>query len=287
MRHWIKLYTEIVHDPKMGRLSNRQFRTCINLFCLAGIIDDDGKLPCAADLSWQLRVAVDDLIDDLQALASVGILEQIGDSWHVRKWEERQTKPPSDTPAEILKRVNKHRANKRNEGVTPLQSERNEDVTTLEKNRIEKNRLDQEEKREEENTFSPFFDSVASGKRYAQKMQTLEGQVPVTSRQPLVERLLDLYGLRPLVNAGDDSSLYAMHEQAVKLYRMGYTSVESIDTLEGLWREKDWRGKKGDRPRNGQFIEFASQNTGSAKPTRKREHKTVSLPSGDTMEVTA
>lgn len=39
MKSWIKLYTEILNDPKMGRLTDRQYRTCINLF-----LDADGEL---------------------------------------------------------------------------------------------------------------------------------------------------------------------------------------------------------------------------------------------------
>jgi hypothetical protein len=34
MKTWIKLYTEILQDPKMGRLTDRQYRTCVNLFLL-------------------------------------------------------------------------------------------------------------------------------------------------------------------------------------------------------------------------------------------------------------
>lgn len=289
MRHWIKLYTEIVNDPKMGRLSNREFRTCINLFCLAGIIDEDGSLPDPEDIAWQLRICLDDLKADLGALAAVGILEQTPDGWRVRKWDDRQAKAPSDQPAEVLKRVTKHRNSKRNETVTPLQSEGNEKVTQLEKNRSDQNREETEEIRKEEIPPSPPFESASAGRALAGKLTTLNGQVPAISRVPLVEKLLDIYGLRALVDAGDDAALYALHEQAVKLYRMGYHSPESIDALAGLWKEKDWRGQKGDRPRNGQFIEFASQNAPNAKTVRKTPKQiTVIDPiTGEHYEVTA
>jgi hypothetical protein len=127
MRYWIKLYTEILSDPKMGRLSDRQFRTCINLFALAGEIDKDGELPSVSDMAWHLRRSEDDLTADLEALVKVGIVDRDGDTWLVRKWQERQAKAPSAAREKVLERVHDYRERKRNEqGAT-----RNESVTTL------------------------------------------------------------------------------------------------------------------------------------------------------------
>lgn len=50
-KYWIKLYHEILHDPKMGRLPDNLWRRCIELFLLAGELgaevdeDDKGHLP--------------------------------------------------------------------------------------------------------------------------------------------------------------------------------------------------------------------------------------------------
>jgi len=121
MRYWIKLYTEITRDPKMGRLTDRQFRTCINLFALAGEIDDGGKLPPLPDMTWLLRLTDEQLSEDLAALSRVGILEERDGVWHVRKWAERQAKAPSDQPERVRARVAQHRQRQRNEDVTPLQ----------------------------------------------------------------------------------------------------------------------------------------------------------------------
>jgi hypothetical protein len=129
MRYWIKLYTEIVHDPKMGRLTDRQFRTCINLFALAGELDQDGALPGLADMAWELHIPYDDLVTDLQALAAVNILTCDTDTWHICKWQKRQAQAPSAAPDKVLQRVHEHRERKRNEGVTSLRQEAKRDVT--------------------------------------------------------------------------------------------------------------------------------------------------------------
>jgi hypothetical protein len=146
MRYWIKLYTEIVRDPKMGRLTDRQFRTCINLFALAGTVDEDGKLPPLEDMAWHLRTDDESLTADLEALARVNIVELRDDAWYVRKWADRQAKPPSDQPDQVAQRVRNHRARKRNESVTPLQP----GVTTPETET--ETDVDTEKKREETET---------------------------------------------------------------------------------------------------------------------------------------
>lgn len=127
MRYWIKLYTEIVHDPKMGRLTDRQFRTCINLFAMAGALDREGALPALDDMAWQLHMGTDALLDDLRALASVNIVTDEDGVWTICKWAERQAKAPSAAPDKVLQRVHEHRDRQRNEA----QNQRNESVTTL------------------------------------------------------------------------------------------------------------------------------------------------------------
>ena len=129
MRYWIKLYTEIVHDPKMGRLTDRQFRTCINLFAMAGNLDQEGALPPRDDIAWQLRMIHDELDADLQELEHVGIIELRENGWYVRKWQERQSRAPSDAPERVLQRVHDYRQRQRNEVVTSLHS----DVTSLQR----------------------------------------------------------------------------------------------------------------------------------------------------------
>lgn len=129
MRYWIKLYTEILKDPKMGRLTDRQFRTCINLFALAGEFDQEGDLPSVADMSWTLRMDEAALLDDLHELAKVGIVRCTDDTWLVCKWQERQAKAPSAAPDKVLQRVHEHRQRQRNETVTTLHSEVKRDVT--------------------------------------------------------------------------------------------------------------------------------------------------------------
>jgi len=98
MKTWVKLYTEIVGDPKMEQLTSDQFRLCINLLVVAGRIDQDGRLPPMDDVRWMLRLRPEHLARDLKVLAQVGIVTQTEGGWLVTDFAERQARRPSDEP---------------------------------------------------------------------------------------------------------------------------------------------------------------------------------------------
>lgn len=127
MRYWVKLWTEMLDDPKMGRLTDRQHRLCTNLFCLAGIVDNEGRLLSTADIGYKVRRSdLADLEADLQALAAVNILEcGEGGIWQLVHFGNRNERPPSAQPEAVKERVARYRETKR---------ECNDDVTTLPKN---------------------------------------------------------------------------------------------------------------------------------------------------------
>lgn len=104
--YWIKLYHEILHDRKMATLSDHLYRRVIELFLLAGETDQDGALPDVADMAWILRADEPALLDDLRALAKVGITTDTDNGWLVTNFVERQA--PSDPEA----RVRRHRERK-------------------------------------------------------------------------------------------------------------------------------------------------------------------------------
>ena len=89
-RTWIKLYVEIVDDPKMGRLSDGHWRIAIELFVLAGENGQDGILPPVEDMAWKLRRSVDELTTALNALSHVGIVDETPQGWNVTHFKDRQ-----------------------------------------------------------------------------------------------------------------------------------------------------------------------------------------------------
>lgn len=103
--YWIKLYHEILSDPKMGRLPDRLWRRTIELFLLAGENGQDGDLPSVVDMAWRLRISEDALQGDLNELSADGIaiVKQEEDEWFVTKFAKRQAAMPGNERMQRLR----------------------------------------------------------------------------------------------------------------------------------------------------------------------------------------
>lgn len=89
-KYYIKLYHEILDDPKMMKLTDRLFSLSIKFFLLAGDYEKDGYLPSVEDMAWRLRENIEDLETDLSDLATAGIIQVKDDNWYVTKFSARQ-----------------------------------------------------------------------------------------------------------------------------------------------------------------------------------------------------
>ena len=107
--YWIKLYIEILDDPKMATLPDRLWRRIIELFLMAGRCDfRTGILPETKYLAWILRIPTDELELDLRQIESIGIIKRDGTGWIVCKFASRQAKI-SDADRQRYKRERDHK----------------------------------------------------------------------------------------------------------------------------------------------------------------------------------
>ena len=90
-KYWIKLYHEILDDPKMGKMPDRLWRRTIEMFLLAGDYDHDGELPPIEDVAWRLRIDNETLQQDIETLQSIGIISANGSIHLVTNFSERQS----------------------------------------------------------------------------------------------------------------------------------------------------------------------------------------------------
>ena len=122
-KYWIKLYMEILDDPKMGRLPDHLWRCAVELFLLAGRHGNDGALPPVDEMAWTLRLSDEQLLEDLRGLAEVGVvMEAEPGRWVVTNFSKRQAAVP------VEERVRNYRV--RNSGVTrEVTQDDTEDVT--------------------------------------------------------------------------------------------------------------------------------------------------------------
>jgi DnaD/phage-associated family protein len=125
--YWIKLYHEILDDYKMHKLPDNVWRRAIEMFLLAGDMDQEGALPELEEIAFRLRVDPDQLAGEVEQLKAAGLLIEEDGQLYVKNFSKRQS---AVTPAERMKQ---HRQRKRNEdvqgGVTECDEEEPESVT--------------------------------------------------------------------------------------------------------------------------------------------------------------
>lgn len=100
-KYWIKLYHEILHDPKMCRMPAQLWKRTVEMFLMAGEKDKGGYLPSVDDMAWTLRTEPEQLETELIELQRLGILTMIDTKWFVVKFAERQK---AMTKAEYMRR---------------------------------------------------------------------------------------------------------------------------------------------------------------------------------------
>ena len=126
--YWMKLWFEILGDPKMGRLPDRLWRRVIELFLIAGQHGEGGNLPALVDMAWQLKLSEKALQNDLEKIQETGIVRQSDDgSWMVTNFQKRNE---SVTGTQRVKDFrDRTRYESRNADVTTRYKNSNADVT--------------------------------------------------------------------------------------------------------------------------------------------------------------
>jgi hypothetical protein len=129
MKTWVKLYTEINRDPKIGKLTWAQRGIWTALLALAGELDDQdegqptGMIGTVDDIAWCIRCEHDELaaalriFDHKRMVHRTGITPHTPDGsvegvWYITHFQKRQERPASEQPAAVAERVKRHRANK-------------------------------------------------------------------------------------------------------------------------------------------------------------------------------
>ncbi len=80
--YWMKLYIEVLDDPKMGKLSDTLWRRFFELCLIAKEFDRDGRLPPLPDVAWRLRVDEENLRQEMITLEEIGLMMLSG-KWRV------------------------------------------------------------------------------------------------------------------------------------------------------------------------------------------------------------
>lgn len=114
--YWIKLYNEILYDPKMCRLDDHLWRRTIELFLLAGETLEDGVLPSLEDCAFKLRCEPEQLETDMVELQRIGIISVISGRYLVTHFSERQA---ANSPAERMRMMRERQKKQQYYGYEP------------------------------------------------------------------------------------------------------------------------------------------------------------------------
>lgn len=145
--YWIKLYHEILDDPKMATMDNDLWRFVIELFLAAGKINKGGYLPKPKQISWILRRDTEEVEGYLELAIEAGIIESVEGGYTVINFEKRQA---ASTDKE-RKEQQRERDRKKQYYGTDQSQECHEVVTNRE---TDQNRTDTDQNRTEKP--SPF-----------------------------------------------------------------------------------------------------------------------------------
>jgi len=145
---WIKLYTEILDEPKLGRLSDALKWRFVQLCLLAGECDAEGYLVSGTeampedDIAWRLRLDVNELQKSLAELEGVGLVEldRDGDIWFVKNFSKRQGRSQSEKRKAWRERKQRQRDN---------ETDVTEESRVTPGPRVEQSRTEGEQSREE------------------------------------------------------------------------------------------------------------------------------------------
>ena len=126
--YWMKLWFDILRDPKMGMLPDRLWRRVIELFLLAGQQGEEGLLPNTSEIAWQLNKPEKAIITDLENIRKTGIVDiNVDGVWYVTNFKKRNA--PVDSAKRIKDFRQRERYEKGNADVTEVKRECNATVT--------------------------------------------------------------------------------------------------------------------------------------------------------------
>lgn len=142
MKSWVKLYTEINRDPKIGTLTWSQRGILSALFALCGEIDDrdddeqeTGVLDTLDNVAWHLRCDREELSEAVAAFTARGIVELCDGLLVLSHYPDRQGRAPTARPSAVRERVKRWReqAAQERDDVAAEPGGESDEVTTSEK----------------------------------------------------------------------------------------------------------------------------------------------------------
>ncbi len=233
---WIKLYIEILDDPKVGLMPDWLKWRMVQLFLVAREINRDGLLGPVAQLAWRLRVMEDDLIRSLRTMSEIGIVAETPDGWLVVNFRKRQEAVSS------TERVHQFRKRERNEDETIRYRKRNDDDVSASISNsnsssvLEEGGLGGETKSRVPCESRDYFakDGTTQGEEFTDHFGSFNGKKERQRWETLVESIGQ--------ERAQEIAAWAERKEIHLLNRGAL--MDSLETAAKKWAEKPGSGKK-------------------------------------------
>lgn len=115
--HYMKLYNELLHDPKVQRMTFRHRWRMIECFLAASELNQGGLIGNVEELAWTCHASSEEFENDLTELASRGIMKLTEEGWSVVNFEKRQGRMSA---AERMRRMRERNRKEEMSGLMPL-----------------------------------------------------------------------------------------------------------------------------------------------------------------------
>lgn len=233
---WLRLYAEILDNPKIQLLPDKHFRWWVNLICLAKL--GDGKLPDLKATAWRLRRSEKETTEAIAALVEAGLLDNLDGSVTPHDWSEHQY--TSDSSAE---RVKRYREKQRNVSgnVTP-------GVTVTVQSRAEQ--IQSRNRAEQSGATAPELAFERLWERHPKRVR----------RHPAEQALTGL--LSPLPPENQSALLAEIEAGHVWQFAPPPTDTRFVPSLDRWLLDRRWTDERADKPQ-------ARQETASERLARE------------------
>jgi hypothetical protein len=88
--YWLKLYTEILDDPKLAEVPDWAKWCFVEFLCLAKENEKGGELQPVTKMAWRLRKTAKQVEATLRTLEEAGVVHTTGATWFVTNFAKRQ-----------------------------------------------------------------------------------------------------------------------------------------------------------------------------------------------------
>lgn len=291
---WVKIYTDILDDSKVGNLNDACKLRFIQLVVLAGECDAEGALVkgdqpmTIAEIGRRLRVRADKLARELAAIERETLIYSRDNCWFISKFAARQGRSQSEKREYWREKQRENRAKRESVNVDSIESQSNVNAQSREEKRRE-----EEEKNDCADAPLPHPSSALQNPQTGSATSLEANQVTAQTIAPdpphefqseasIAGEATTAKKKRTKAPKNEDADANPEHQAlftaiaeccrldprlmggrigkaAKELWHAVHATPAQVETFRSWWFANDWRGQKGSAPSLSQLSEFWQQ----------------------------